>query len=233
MFLKRDAKSDLRQSIYRLWTAAGHGSVYQYNYKVSTYIFHRVFNYRNQKPFSNPSYMILFPLFNASVTKKNTAKIVIFYCNHPWTAFSPCGTRLPVNIDTYSLIILSLGWMKNFNEGEELQSYMCNVLRILLWRMLSVQQFLIYKFVFLPHLKIQKFKANWWSSDATLNQNSLKNYFIGYAIVWTRYLPAGRRLRFLHQLTVRLVRLYFQSLSFFLFLFSSLQKSFVANFETN
>ena len=59
--------------------------------------------------------------------------------------------------------------MKNWKiEGEELQPYLYTVLRILLWRMLSVQQFLIYKFFFLPHLKIQKLKANWLSTDATM-----------------------------------------------------------------
>lgn len=103
MFLKRDAKNDLRQSIYRLWTAAGHSSVYQYNYKVSTYMFHRVFNYRNQEPLTHLTWSYSLSI-NASVTKKSTAKRVLFtVIIHEELLFSVVLVCHAVIIDTYSL----------------------------------------------------------------------------------------------------------------------------------
>ena len=104
MFLKRDAKNDLRQSIYRLWTAAGHSSVYQYNYKVSTYMFHRVFNYRNQERLTHLTWCYSLSI-NASVTKKSTAKRVLFtLIIHEELLFSEVVIVChAVIIDTYSL----------------------------------------------------------------------------------------------------------------------------------
>lgn len=103
MFLKRDAKNDLRQSIYRSWTAAGHSSVYQYNYKVSTYMFRRVFNYRNQEPLTHLTWSYSLSI-NASVTKKSTAKRVLFTVFiHEEPLFSVVLVCHAVVIDTHSL----------------------------------------------------------------------------------------------------------------------------------